>query len=202
MPQSRLTRRVFEWDYNIASRGGRSWNQDVKSILEQCNAGDIFDRDQWQRHSIDSVARQVRQELNIQFRQQLSADAAPMSRLRVYNQIEDFSQVELPLYIKISDRYKRSLVAKLRSGTLPIAIETGRYVNKPAPERICRNCENNLVENEEHFIFQCPKYDELRRKYLPTNADSNIDGFKYIYLDFNRTKNLAQYIHEAMQRHK
>ncbi len=36
---------------------------------------------------------------------------------------------------------------------MPLEIETGRWQNKPAEERICKVCESGEVENEFHFIF-------------------------------------------------
>ena len=44
----------------------------------------------------------------------------------------------------------------------------GRYKNpKPLPreERICQNCNLNVVENEIHFLIQCTKY-KLERAYF------------------------------------
>ena len=46
-----------------------------------------------------------------------------------------------------------------------LAIERGRYENTPRDERICKNCNLNMVENEYHFLLVCPMYRDLRRKY-------------------------------------
>ena len=48
-------------------------------------------------------------------------------------------------------------MAKLRSGTLPIEIEKGRYRGKPRNERYCKQCNINVVETEDHFLLHCPK---------------------------------------------
>ena len=37
---------------------------------------------------------------------------------------------------KLLTRPQRSALAKFRMGTFPIAIETGRYIGKPEPERL------------------------------------------------------------------
>ena len=57
---------------------------------------------------------------------------------------------------------KRSIFCQFRSGILPLAIETGRYRNVPADERLCEICNLNLVEDEIHFLCFCPRYQELR----------------------------------------
>ena len=55
-------------------------------------------------------------------------------------------------------RNERSLLAKLRSGTLPLSIEKGRYQQKPLPERVCPVCQTNAVEDEIHSVICCDGY--------------------------------------------
>jgi hypothetical protein len=45
-------------------------------------------------------------------------------------------------------------------------IETGRYgtTKLPADQRFCKFCPTN-VEDEVHFLFQCPQYNLLRNEY-------------------------------------
>ena len=57
----------------------------------------------------------------------------------------------------------RSVIAQMRSSTLPLKIETGRFHNVKVYERLCEGCNLNLVESESHYImFVCPCYKELR----------------------------------------
>jgi hypothetical protein len=69
---------------------------------------------------------------------------------------------------------ERSLVAQLRMGILPINIELGRYRNIPAHERFCFNCKN-VVEDEFHFMFQCPVYSDIRLLLTQYIIDSGYD---------------------------
>ena len=62
----------------------------------------------------------------------------------------------------------RSFIAQLRSGVLPLKVEGGRFSQKKLEERICEIC-NDGVEDELHFIFNCPEYKYLR-----------IDFFNYV----------------------
>ena len=84
---------------------------------------------------------------------------------------------ELRTYIKHKVEYKekcylmcnlsksrRSLLAQLRLGVLPLTIETGGYTGKSIELRVCVVCDSNEMENELHFICQCSRYDELRRE--------------------------------------
>ena len=53
----------------------------------------------------------------------------------------------------------RSLLAQLRCGVLPLAIETGRFTIK---ERKCILCNSGAIEDEQHFICNCTLYDDFR----------------------------------------
>ena len=52
----------------------------------------------------------------------------------------------------IQGRVKRSLLALLRLGTLPLEIEVGRYRGIPLEERLCQICKTGDIESECHFI--------------------------------------------------
>ena len=49
----------------------------------------------------------------------------------------------------------------------PLAIEIGRQKNPKTPreERICTVCEENAIEDEEHFLLKCPTYSILREHH-------------------------------------
>ncbi len=87
-------------------------------------------------------------------------------------------------------RYKRKALSRLRCGTLPLAIETGRYSKpkKPLEERLCTLCHLNAIESEVHFLIDCPLYDDLRTILVTTfkNNDPSFDNspsiIKYITL--------------------
>ena len=57
------------------------------------------------------------------------------------------------------NRGHRSVLAQFRSGILPLQIETGRY---PVEFRICLMCDENVCENEIHFMFSCKFYQDLQ----------------------------------------
>ena len=66
-------------------------------------------------------------------------------------------------------------MAKFRSGTFPVAIETGRYNELGANERKCFSCKD-AVEDEIHVLLQCPEYRALRDELL-YEAEQVLDGF-------------------------
>ena len=59
-------------------------------------------------------------------------------------------------------RQRRSLSAQVKFGILPMKIETGRFRSLSVDQRICELCEMQKVENEIHFVCECPLYNDFR----------------------------------------
>ena len=71
---------------------------------------------------------------------------------------------------------QRSLTAQFRAGILPLNIETGRFRNIKLEERLCTLCNQNAVESELHFLFDCSCYAHLRQPWLESIKTQH-DGF-------------------------
>ena len=187
--------------YSLALQGRRSWSLEVRGILDKCDLSHLFERDQWHRVSVYDLTTRVRQSLIRCEKQLRTSNATTMSRLILYNQLEDLNTNNTTKdYINCLNRQKRSAIAKLRTGTLPLMIEKGRYINKPRDERLCINCTNNVVENEPHFVFHCPKYEDLRDYIFYDSGRTDIENFKVIFSEKQKTKQLAEFIIEAFKR--
>ena len=163
IPPYRLNKQIFEWDYLHARRG--TWCYDIKKICEKCDMSEIYEQ-KCAKH--DTVAK-VRDTLRHLDSEQRKIDMAAMSRMKVYRDINGGYNHTAParyLLIPLS-RQQRSVLARLRSGTLALAIETGRYGQIPAENRLCKQCESGTVEDELHFLFVYPKHNIRRDELLP-----------------------------------
>ena len=88
-------------------------------------------------------------------------------------------------YLKCNiTRMERRTMALFRCGSLPLAIETGRYSRPPTPldERYCSLCDLKSIENEKHFLLECPLYSDLRYN-LFRECSTFIDNFENLNLD-------------------
>jgi hypothetical protein len=85
------------------------------------------------------------------------------------------------------------LLTKLRSGTLKLNIELGRYNNTPRESHLCLCCniELNVIENEYHFVLDCPAYRSVRMHFLPTYYCSWPNIYKLEHLLKAANKNLT-----------
>ena len=78
------------------------------------------------------------------------------------------------------NKCERSLLAKLRSGTLPLPVETGRFKSKQLSQRLCKLCNSNVIEGKEHFIVTCPFYKTQRispLSYISSYVSKYFDSF-------------------------
>ena len=95
------------------------------------------------------------------------------------------------------------MLAQLRSGTLPLNIETGRFRNIDVENRKCTLCNHNEVENEVHFVCECPVYDDHRsvmyNEILNKHSDFDIylNQDKFNYIVKYEWKLLAKYLESA-----
>lgn len=82
-------------------------------------------------------------------------------KLRSYKMFKMAPSVESYLSLDIP-KGSRSLCAQLRSGVLPLCIETGRYQRLDVNLRRCEVCETGDVEDEFHFVCLCEGYRQDR----------------------------------------
>ena len=101
-------------------------------------------------------------------------------KLRIYREFKQDMQFER--YLKVSEnRRGMLLLAKLRSGSHFLRIETGRYEVKNKKrlernERVCLCCDMNKIEDEYHFLFECVLYRGERMKlYDDIKQHPNVD---------------------------
>ena len=86
------------------------------------------------------------------------------SKLRTYQLFKKTHEIDP--YLHITNSKLRSAIAKFRTCAHSLEIERGRYA-KPktsVEKRICNVCDHKAVDDEFHFISQCPLYQEERTK--------------------------------------
>ena len=98
------------------------------------------------------------------------------SKLRLYRQwkqelvFEDYL-TQIPEF-----RYRREL-SRIRSGTTKLRLEVGRWSKIDEEQRLCTICGGRGIENEQHVLFECWVYSDLRSKMF--SAIRNQTGETY-----------------------
>ena len=163
LPDNRLTKRVFLIDKQINQHRRNSWCCKLKQLLEstQDNVWDNLNYDNITRKAIqDNAEVKLLNEFHIGLNDQMQN----MSRLSLFCDLTQHNETNS--YCKLRNRHHRSLLVKLRSNTLPIAIELGRYRSIPREDRLCVYCDTSSVEDDIHILFHCSCYLDLRLSFL------------------------------------
>ena len=120
---------------------------------------------------------------------------SPIPRLDFYRNVKVSFGYEQ--YLDITNIEWRKCIAKLRCSSHVLQVEKGRHINQPREQRLCRLCNLDEIETEEHFLLRCTLYNHLRTKYnMNVNLDSN--GL----ITNTQPYDLGQYISEAFNTRK
>ena len=82
-------------------------------------------------------------------------------------------------YLQINNFKIRQSICKIRVSAHPLNIETGRYKNIIRSERKCTNCSEGDIEDEKHFVVDCPLYENIRVKCFDKVIDL-CPNFRYM----------------------
>ena len=85
----------------------------------------------------------------------------------------------------------RHTLSKFRTGSHNLEIELGRHQGRPKNDRICKMCGDG-IEDELHFMFQCPVYETLRQKYIPRKYQTPPNMHKFNILMSSKSETLIQ----------
>ena len=151
MPDDRITKQVFVWEYELNSR---NWAQDMLKLFTEIDLQEMF-------YSMETCnIAFVKEKLRSFHGNNWEINVKEKPKLKTYVTFKKHYGLENYLTYNLS-RGKRSLLAQFRLGILPLKVETGRFSNIDREERICDFCKNE-VEDEVHFLFHCGLYREFR----------------------------------------
>ena len=166
MDDNRLNKKVFKWCDLKSSNSCKNWNFKVKKQFQKYNAQDSYQITYPVESSsicsliVNRVYENFVEKWHGDLNQTSSRRGTGGNKLRTYRQMKSDFHVE-SYCLDILSRKHRGSLAKFRSGTAPIKVETGRYQNLDLSERVCFHCAS-CIEDEEHVLMVCPIYEDLR----------------------------------------
>ena len=93
-------------------------------------------------------------------------------------------------------------MAKIRSSLYKLSILTGKWYKIKATQQLCTFCNQRTIENEFHFLLDCPNYEELRKGTFNSVAKiDNIDlkhGYKIKRL--KQMFSVGKFINDGMKK--
>ena len=114
-----------------------------------------------------------------------------MPRLSFFKTIKNF--FEPSKYTEVPHFKFRRIIAKIRCSDHFLEVEKGRHRKVPRDERLCKICSDKAIEDEEHFLLFCKKYEHLRKEYDITTE--NVVEL----MNIENQQHLAKYIIRAME---
>ena len=126
-----LTRTIFECSLQNFVSG--SWESYIYDILESINSIGSFENAQ------EVNITQLEEKLDDIMHKEWQSKLPSKPNLRTYSFFKNKILSEPYVSCHVS-KYKRSLFCQLRTGILPLEIETGRYYRPKLEDRICKIC--------------------------------------------------------------
>ena len=80
-------------------------------------------------------------------------EASRRSKLEVIRRLMDGEC--MPRCVEVTCKWQRRMLVKLRGRMAELRIETGRWSGLSRDEWICKNCDEDEVEDGEHFLLRC-----------------------------------------------
>lgn len=122
-----------------------------------------------------------------------------------YRYIHEGHNLQFYLSRPINYLYK-PLICKYRIHAHCLKVETGRFFNVDRCNRFCEMCSKRVLEDEYHFILECEKYNEARRKYIKPYYWTKPSVFKFVQLmsvrNIKELNNLGKYLYVAEKNRK
>ena len=196
MDEDCLTKKIFMWDY-LERRSIGSWNSDIFKIFDKIGKLDIYQN----RCTVN--IQDAKLILKRHDKQVWSENLEQLPKLRFYKRFKFTNECD-PYVFRVSNRAHRSIMAQLRSGVLPLKVETGRFTQIPLEFRLCIFCNSNDIEDETHFIFKCSLYNDIRRRFFdkleqfhPSWTDLNLDQKLLLLMSKEFVKDTAEFVYQC-----
>lgn len=177
-----------------------NWAQLVKQLLFRMGFAEV-----WIQQNVGDVKiflGMFKRRLKDNFVQNWNSEINDSSRAVFYKTFSNFS-FQTYLDIVTVKKYRTAL-SRIRVSSHRLEVEAGRWarpVRIDYDNRKCRIC--NKLEDEFHFIFECPIYTDLRKLYIDKYYLMRPSMFKLIeLLTTNRKKqirNLGIFIYKAFE---
>jgi len=137
----------------------KTWCKYTRDLLKKLRL-----EEEWRREAVGSEAEWnelIRKRIHMREEVKWRAKCLKRPKLRTYCKLK--KDLEVEPYLEVYHRVGIPELVKIRGGTNRLRIEQGRYVKESLEQRVCRCCSTGSVEDEYHFMLDCPMYEDARR---------------------------------------
>jgi hypothetical protein len=170
-----LLKSAFEEQKQLSSTNKKCWLNQVRNIMDyyKLNTEGQNSQNMGKPESTKTM-KILEQRYRVHWNERLNwITQHTSSKLDTYRSFK--TEFYYEPFVDIHDRQQQIALSKLRLSNHKLQIEMGRYT-KPKTDRaqrLCKLCNEGVVEDENHFLLQCPVFaderKELLEKLLPTD---------------------------------
>ena len=172
-----IVRSVYDemFKLSMSNQGATTWASLVRDLLNNCGMGEV-----WLNQFVRDVGlfkSELRQRLYDIYYQHWFSEVSNTSSFRLFKHLkDDFSQEG---YLDLEIKHLRVAISKVRLSSHLFMVERGRWERggMERSERKCLAC--NVVEDEFHCLFECPKFSEERRGLVSRSMINKPSMFKF-----------------------
>ena len=195
MDHNRLPKQAYLMLFNSDKNGKINWVSNIRNLLSMYGFYYV-----WLYQGVGSQTAFIKQfklRLCDTFKQECEETIQNKERYLFYRSFKsNFNQEQ---YIVDIDIFCfRVALSHFRFGVLPIGSNMQRYSDEPNA-MMCPKCKTK-TEDEHHLIFDCPLYDDLRKRFINSPPLPVFMLLNTYSLD--RYRSLGKYLHYAMLQRK
>ena len=157
----------------LRTRGKVRWLKELEQSLEKFEWQNVRMED-LERMSLGEVKCMLTDSAVWVVKQEWEEEAKIRSKLQMMGRLMEYDCKAR--CVETGRKNLRRVLVKLRGGTAGLRVEIGRWNNLKREERICKQCEEE-VEDEEHFLLHCGSLVEKRKELLQAMGDT-VEGFQ------------------------
>ena len=149
-----------------------NWCKTVQHLNVMHN---LHDRRNFNRKKFPNIAKKAIWDNFVLFWKATISDQNIEKKLGFYSKCKD--EFVPHSYLDLPDFHDRQRIAKLVCSDHPLEIERGRYRGNKKPrreDRICTTCDLGAMEDEKHFLLDCPAYGDIRKSIFGDDMTNNL----------------------------
>ena len=184
--------------YILDANGKQTWASNVKDLLMRYGFGHV-----WANQGVGDVNKFIqifKERVQDCYKQDWNSSTRDLRKLSVYCTFKSILEPERYLEC-LNVRKYLSVYSRFRCSSHMLEIEQGRHNCTPMEDRICKLCETKgktVIEDEYHFLLNCPSYESLRQRYIPDRYRCNASYSSFIEIMSTNSddliKNVAYFI--------
>ena len=89
----------------------------------------------------------------------------------------------------------RRLLARLRCQCFGLQVDIGRFEQVSRNCRVCQVCHARVVEDEQHFLFECPAYSHIRTRHMSLFEHEHVSAASF--LNTSQQSLLGRYVRKC-----